>query len=189
MLKLPVLALLYAGSLFSTTITFDEAGFPAGPFASTTFAGVTFSAAGGGGAIITSPDPNGTLGLLDMNSPHKELVALIAGGATFVSVDLGDFDQDADLVFLQAFDAANNSLAFTSLLIPATFTGLETLSITAVGIDHVQFGARDPAGDGNSVYADNFTFTASSVPEPSSLLSGSFAVGLTVFGFRRRSQP
>jgi hypothetical protein len=48
----------------AATITFDELGFPAGPFASTTFNGVTFSASGGGGQITKEMTPNGTFGLL-----------------------------------------------------------------------------------------------------------------------------
>jgi hypothetical protein len=68
----PMQQLLFAVVLAATsvlqaaaaTITFDELGFPAGPFASTTFNGVTFSASGGGGQITKEMTPNGTFGLL-----------------------------------------------------------------------------------------------------------------------------
>src|SRR5437016_12803613 len=101
MLRILSALLLSASPMLAGTITFDEALFPAGPFASTTFNGVTFSASGGGGAISTNTTPNGTLGLLDGNGPRKEIRADIIGGTSFVSVDLGDFDSDADTLFLE----------------------------------------------------------------------------------------
>ena len=133
---------------------------------------------------------HGLLGIIDWNSPiRKELRADIIGGTSFVSVDLGDFDTDADTLFLEVFDAANVSLGFTSQLIAADFTGMRTLSLSAANIDHAVFGARAPAFNGSSVIADNFTFTsgAAQVPEPATLLpAGLSMLGLAVSAMTRR---
>ncbi|MEX0677767.1 MAG: PEP-CTERM sorting domain-containing protein [Pirellulales bacterium] len=154
--------------------------FPPGPFASHTESEVTFSAVGGGGAITTFGTPNLTLGLLDSNSPRKELRADIGPHATFVSVDLGDFDADADLLFLEVFNAADISLGFTSVLIDQEFTGMMTLSLAAADIAYAEFGAREPALNGNSVFADNFTFER--VPEPGTLFL--FLVGAAILAIK-----
>ena len=171
-------------------ILVDFESAPAGPFASYSEQGVTFAAAGGGGAIITAISPNGTKALLDNNSPRKELTASLAalGGASSVSIDLGDFDADADTVFLEIFNAANASLGFTSQLLDASFSGMVTLTLSAPGIDHAQFGARAPSVNGSSVYADNFRATV--VPEGNSiaLLAGGLPMlALALRKTRKRS--
>jgi hypothetical protein len=121
---------------------------------------------------------------LDQNSPRKEIRADVIGGTNFVSVDLGDFGADPDLLFLQVLNSANVSLGFTSQLIDSSFSGMQTLSLTAPSIAYALFGARPPATNGSSVYADNLTF--SQVPEPRSLLPVGVALGLLVWDVRRR---
>ena len=166
------------------SITIDFESFPAGPFAAHTEQGVTFSASGGGGAIITGLTPNGTLGLLDTNALRKELRADIGPGATFVSVELGDYDADSDRLFLEAFDAGDNLLASVSTVIATDFTGMVTLGIGAPNIAYAVFGARN-AVDGSSVFADNFTFEP--IPAPGAILLGSIGVGLVSWLRRRRT--
>jgi hypothetical protein len=176
-------------SLMSVTqavasITIDFESFPAGPFASYTEQDVTFSASGGGGAIITFLTPNGTLGLVDENIPRKELRADIGPGATFVSVDLGDHDADSDRLFLEIFDIGNNLLGYTDQVISEDFIGMETLSLSAPNIAYAIFGARD-AVNGSSVAADNFTFEP--IPAPGAILLGSIGVGVVSWLRRRRT--
>ena len=184
---LAVSLVLIATSQAAASITIDFESFPIpGPYLdSYTEQGVTFSASGGGGALWASEGPNGTLGLLDMNIPHKELRADISPGATFVSVELGDYDQDSDRLFLEVFDAADNLIGYTDLVIPETFVGMETLSLSAPNISYAVFGARD-AGKGSSVYADNFTFEeiAQVIPSPGAIMLGS--IGVAVVGWLRR---
>lgn len=148
----------------AAVIQIDFEDFPSA-FASHTKSGVTFSAVGGGGDIRTKTTPNGTLGIVDWHSPRKELRADIGLGATFVSVDLGDYDADSDRLFLEIFNASNVSLGFTDLVIPGSFVGMKTLSLSAPDISYAVFGARD-AANGSSVYADNFRY----IPEPGTIL-------------------
>jgi len=102
-----------------------------------------------------------------------------------VSIDLGDFGADPDTLFLQIFNSSNVSLGFASLAIPDTDSTMHTLSLSSPNIAYAIFGARAPAINGSSVFADNFTFAASSVPEPSTILQ--LALGLLgVTAIRRR---
>jgi hypothetical protein len=61
---------------------------------------------------------------------------------------------------------------------------METLSLSAANIDHAVFGARAPAVNGSSVFADNFTFGEATVPEPATLLPA--GLGLLAFLVARR---
>ncbi len=179
-----VVVIFIAANPAMANITIDFEDFPDGPFASHTKSGVTFTASGGGGEIRRGNAPNGTQGIADFTSPtQKELRADIALGATFVSVDLGDSGIDSDHLFLEIFDASDTSLGFTDLVIPASFTGMETLSLSASNIAYAVFGARNVSG-GSSVLADNFEFTP--LPAPGAILLGSIGVGFV--GWLRRYQ-
>ena len=168
------------------SITIDFESFPAGPFATYTEQGVTFSASGGGGLLMTGITPNGTLGLFDDNSPRKELRADIPGGTTFMSVDLGDNDADSDLLFVEVFDAGDNLVSSAFTFIAPEFTGMITFTFMDVTptIAYAVFGARD-AVNGSSVFADNFTFEP--IPAPGAILLGGIGVGLVSWLRRRRT--
>jgi len=131
--------------------------------------------------------------LLCRRLPHPTVTATIAGGASAVSIDLGDFGNgfDSDLLFLEAYNAANVLLGRTELLIPESFAGMKTLSLSFAGIDHVIFGSEAPSTDGSSILNDNFTFepaAISAVPEPATwamMLVGFFGLGAMM----RRARP
>ena len=148
----------------ATTITFDTV--PITNVISYSESGVTFTTLNG--TTFSAPiDPNGTHGIVGDTIPFPEFKATLPSGVSQVSVDLGDFDADPDLLVLRAFDAGNNQLAFTSMLIPATFIGMDTLTVSAANMAYVTFGSEAPSVAGSSVYADNFTFNAvNAVPAP-----------------------
>src|SRR6476659_1292028 len=86
----------------ATVINFNSA--PAS-FTTYTESGATITA--GGQEIIRTGTPNGTDGILANGSPRAEFRATFAGGATgLVSIDLGDFNSDPDLLFLEAFNSS-----------------------------------------------------------------------------------
>ncbi len=180
-----ILVLFVAANPALANITIDFEDFPVVPFASHTKSGVTFTASVGIGEIVRDLAPNGTQGILEWTFPtQKELRADIASGATFVSVDLGDYGSDEDRLFLEIFDASNTSLGFTDLVIPSGFTGMKTLSLSASNIAYAVFGARD-AGGGSSVHADNFEFTP--IPTPSAIILGTIGVGFVTWLRKRRT--
>lgn len=176
-----------AGAFAATTIDFESAP---SVFTSYTTGGVTFTAVDGG-AIVAVSNPNGTIGLLSnaYPDPFSTLRGDIAGGANLVSVDLGDFGADEDLVFLAAYDASNTLLAYADALLGESFTGMFTVSVTSSAlIDHVIFGSTFPSGSGSSVYADNFSYDVRGpVPEPQTwalLIAGFGLAGAALRGRR-----
>lgn len=161
-------AAIMAGALLAvvpaqaTTINFD-AGVN-GP--SYSESGVTFTGLGGGSfTTLFGPTPNGTFGLIVDN--FNPIQGSFLSAVSMVSVDLGDFNADADDLFLRAYDSADNFLGQDTLTIPSTFTGLMTLNVSFAGISRVEFGGVGLNGQSN-VYADNFSFdmAGNGVPEP-----------------------
>ncbi len=148
-------------------VTIDFEDFPEEDFISWTKDGVTFTAVDDG--LLRSdpnfPTPNGTRGLIGVGVILPELRADIAGGANYIEVDLGDYDVDSDLLFLEVFDSYDTSLNYIDLFISSEFNGMETLSLFEPNIAYVIFGARN-ALQGSSVFADNFTFDTIEIIPP-----------------------
>lgn len=164
----------------TTTINFDVLSLSGA--SSYTESGVTFTAPSFSSLYNT---PNGTLGLLEDSSPDANFLrADISGGTSSVSVDLGDYNQDSDLLFLDVYDSSNVLLGHTELFIAASFSGMETLTLSSPGISYAIFGAI--ASSGSSVYADNFTISA--VPEPETYAMLLAGLGLLGFMARRRKE-
>jgi hypothetical protein len=160
-MRFVLLALTLSAALSAAVVTFESA--PAGPLATYTEAGITFTPVGGGSMLFT-PGPNGTTSLLEDSSPRRQIRAEVGLGTNFVSVDLGDFAVDADLLTLSVFDSSNALLAAVTELIAADFNGMRTLSVSASNIAYAIVGSTTPSNNGSSVYIDNFTTSA--VPEP-----------------------
>jgi PEP-CTERM motif len=168
-------------ALALTTIDFSTS-----PAVFTTYSqgGATVSAVGGGTTQTTSV-PGGSQGILTTPSTNfPEFRVDFASVASFLSVDLGDFNADPDLLFIEAYNSSNAIIGFTSFNNPASATTMTTLSLSVANIKYALFGARAPALSGNSVYADNVRFelgaTQGAVPEPSTwafMLAGFGMIG------------
>ena len=167
----------------ATTINFDSAP---SSFTSYTESGVTFTAQGQ--SISTLAGPGGPTELLSQGSPRAPITAAFSAvkNGSF-SIDLGDFDSDPDLIFLELYNSSNTLLTSSTLLLSDTDSVMHTLTAAANGVSYAIFGSRAPSLNGSSVYADNFTFpSAAAVPEPTSwamMLAGFGALGCVM---RRR---
>jgi hypothetical protein len=190
LVSLVTLPVLFGAPVASATvITFDAT--PITSVTSYTESGVTFTTLDVS-TFSAVTDPNGSKGLLSDSSPRIEFKATLPSSVSQVSVDLGDFDADPDLLVLRAFSAGNALLDFSSLLIPDTFTGMDTLTVSGANIAYVTFGSETPSVNGSSVFADNFTFNASAVPEPATwamMLFGFTGLGFTGLGFAGYRTP
>lgn len=167
-------ACAFAGAASAATIDFDS---QFGSVTSYTEQGVTFTPVGGGIMSFQST-PNGTNGLLGMEAPRQTIRADIAGGATSVSVDLGDFGADDDQLFLSIYSSLDVLLGQTQFFFIAANTGMQTLTASAPGIAYAIMGSTAPSLNGSSVYVDNFTYepAGNAVPEPATwaLMIGGF---------------
>lgn len=186
LLKLAASLALTSAIAQAVTVDFNALGSSLG--ASYTSGAVTFVPTVGSD-LTTGNSPNGTRGLLgSAGEPYSTIRANIAGGTSSVAVDLGDFNQDADTVFMEVFSAANVSLGYTSQLLASSFSGMVTLNLSAANIAYAVFGSIAPSSGGSTVYADNFTYTAgAATPDAGSTLA-LFAAGLGLVGFAARSR-
>jgi hypothetical protein len=104
------------------------------------------------------------------------------GPATYVSVCLGDYNEDEDPIYLEAYDAGGGLLASASDVVPADLWGGKTLSVSASGIAYVKFWSEGMYP--GSVFFDNFA-SDGIVPEPGAIsVIGLGALGLV--GLLRR---
>ena len=142
--------------------------------------GVTFTY-NGTGINFFAISPNGTNALTMTRDLDAFWRADIVGGASMVSVDLGDYGEDADQAFLSVFDNTDNLLGTTSLDIGQDISGMFTLSLLSNNISYATFGTTDAFGLGG-LYADNFTYNPSVVPIPAAAwLFGSALLGFVGF--------
>ena len=165
--------------------------------ASLTIGPVTYTAFGGPIAS-TGPSntdgffssPNGTPGLVSFDLPtpstptYWSILATIAGGTSFASIELSSFGGPPVTWFLTAYDLDGVYLGHVYHDVDVGVTTLETLSFSAPNIGSVAFGVQ-----GNfSVIADNFAFevAGAGVPEPASWAMMIAGFGLIGVALRRR---
>lgn len=127
---------------------------------------------------------------VNSGSGFPTLRADISGGASSVSIDLGDYDSDADGLFLNVYDASNNLLGSASLVTDPSDETMHTLGVGLPfpGIAYAEFGSTVPSVGGSSVYSDNFSWTpaVSAVPEPTLVILLSTMLLAVAFGARKR---
>jgi len=165
------------------TVNFNSLSFS--NVSSYTTQGVTFSK--GSANISTDRTPTGSRGLSGTSfSSADPFKAVIAGGAKSVSVDLGDNGNDLDRIFLSVFDADDNILGTTAInCCGGSSRTMVTLSLAFENISYAIFGTIGGLYK-NSVYADNFTYTANVSEVPLPAAAWLFASGLMGFTAMRR---
>ncbi len=135
-----------------------------------------------GGHIYT---PNGTPGLLSFNPVNHRyypILATIAGGTNFVSIELGTFGGAANTLFLSAYDAGGNFIGSVYDSYSSLSITIKTLSFSAPYIGSVAFGSQYPNA---GTVADNFAFETG-VPEPASWAMLIAGFGLIGAALRRK---
>jgi hypothetical protein len=176
-------ALLVASAAQATTLTFNST-------ADCSSAGVSITSGTAAGPCILDTTPNGTLGLVHSGDGPLEAfwTATFTPLVTGLSVDLGDFGADPDHLVLSAFNSSHVLIGSTFFDIPATFSGMVTLSLPAVtDIASAVFGTTGGIG---GIYADNLTFSAVPGPIAGAGLPGLILAGggLLVLARRRRQR-
>ena len=168
-----------AGAASATTLTFDSDADCTGP-------AVTITAGAGNGPCASIPgfflsnSPNGTSALTASSQRGNDFwTATFASLASGVSIDLGDFNADADRLFVNAYDAANALIEAITLDIDPSDATMHTLALASTGIKSITFGITGDLGTGTGIYADNLTFDAATpeVPLPAAGLMLLAAVG------------
>jgi hypothetical protein len=187
-----------AGEARADLVTFDFEGLaatappPGGALASLvlTEPGLTLTLTREGGqrfdifnnALSPFPASYGTRSLdpfSGVTSPTA-IIGTFSSAVDGVSIDLGDFGDDADNLLLEAFSGLGGTgtlLASATGTLPGggfAFTGT-TLSVTATGISSIRFIGGLPPG-ANSVFYDNITANVTAVPEASSIAMGGLVV-------------
>ncbi len=173
-----------------TTIAFET--LPETAFNSYTEGPVTFRGVNNE-PMIRDYSPNQTLGLRSINAPYQEMRADIVGGASSISVDLGDYrNVDSETVFLKGYNASGGLVASASKYVAIDFPDMTTLSISGGCFAYAVFGSFDSSLDnGSSVRADNFTYEPcvcpSVIPAPGAILLAAMGTGLVGHLRRRRT--
>ena len=184
------IALGTSGSAMATTIDFESTA--TGTYTSLVYGPVTITFLDGTGAFNVdnqTPGPpisNHNLISYFTNPGAGSFQATFAGGASSVSIGMGDFDADDDEGHLRAYDASNNLLATDFILVPAPVYGGGTLTVTSSKpIARVEW--NETGSFAGAVYWDNLTYSpARGVPEPATwglMLMGFGGMGATL---RRR---
>ena len=150
-----------------------------------TESGVTFSSTAAGGGLGTFNLANSGVSIIGLTSTggFAPVRADIAGGATMVSVLLGDNSTDTDDVLLEAFDSSGTLLDSQTATIG---NGFVTLTVSAL-MSYVVWSS--PGNISHSIVADTFIFETVRVPEPGTLGLlgiGLAGIGLAGIGFARR---
>lgn len=193
--KLLWLALLCAGLCSAQaaradtlTLNFDE--LAAGAILSNQYSalGVVFSNSAGPLEVEADPlappftPPNSIL-------PFNFTAAGSFNQATFfvpvsqVSVTMGDFGEDEDVLHLELYDSSDALLASEVVVLSASVNGGLTLNASAPNVAYARFYGVGAAN--NSVYFDNFSYTV--IPEPATmLLLGTGLAGICGMIRRRR---
>ncbi|MEN6313943.1 MAG: PEP-CTERM sorting domain-containing protein [Clostridiaceae bacterium] len=114
-------------------------------------------------------------------SPYRADFSI--SGVSSVSLVMGDYNADTDNLFVQAYNSSNTLLDQEAYTLDSAISGGPILTVTGTNIAYVIFGSTGIYP--NSVFFDNFTYNASAVPEPLSMVLLGFGL-LGIAGMRRK---
>lgn len=181
-LKIAAFSALFSSSASATTITFDNDG-------QCVNADVQITAGPNADHCIVTGGPDGSNATVMSGQTDSFWIAAFTSLIDFVSVDLGDFGEDADELFLATFDAQGSITGVVTKTIGEAISGMHTLTLSIANTSFVAFGSTGFEGDGG-VYADNLTYNTqvSAVPVPvPALLLGTALLGAGFIARRRKS--
>lgn len=182
------LALVFASATaHAAVISYDFDTVTAGTYTETDFSamfgGVSFDNSTNSSFSVTSCSLLGdfTCGNAILNTGYSTVgnstIATFDSLVDSVSVTIGDYNADADSLYLNAYDSANNLIASDFFANPSSSYNGYTLNVAAANIAYVEYYGVGLYG-GNNVYWDNLSFNTQSVPEASTLLM----LGFGLFG-------
>ena len=162
------------------TGTYTEAQFNAmfgATFDNTTDTGFQVSNAVNNPLFPAFSAPNAVLNT-GFDNPANTTRVTFNSVVSFASVTMGDFDSDADVLHLVAYDSSSAVIGSDVLDYDASRNDGAVLSVSTPGIAAIEFWG-DGLGDANNVYWDNLTWSDErQVPEPAML----FLVALSLVG-------
>ena len=148
---------------------------------------VLITAGHGAGSCYILNGPTGSDALVKGGQYSSFWKADFSTLVDYVSVDLGDFGDDDDELFLAAFDETNSLIGVITKAIESTSSSMHTLTLALADISKVYFGVTGDRGNGG-IYADNFTYNVQAVPVPASaLLFGSALMGLGLIRRKKKA--
>lgn len=184
-----VTALGTAGSAMAVTIDFEST--PTGTYSVLNYGPVAITFLAGSGSFnVDNQTPGPPISKHNLisyftNPGTGSFQATFAGGASSVSIGMGDFNADDDEGHLRAYDAANNLLASDYLFVPSNVYGGGTLTVSSsTSIARVEW--NETGSFPGAVYWDNLAYTAA-VPEPETYALMGLGLGLVALARRRKT--
>lgn len=186
-----VTALGTAGSAMAVTIDFEST--PTGNYSVLNYGPVAITFLDGNGKFdVSNATPGPPISQHNLisfftNAGSGSFQATFAGGASSVSIGMGDFNADDDEGHLRAYDAANNLLASDYLFVAAAVSGGGTLTVSSsTSIARVEW--NETGSFAGAVYWDNLSYTAvAAVPEPETYALMGLGLGLVALARRRKA--
>lgn len=183
------IALAMLGTSVANAAVIDFEGIADGEYSSLVFGNATLTFTGGDGIFEVREGYNGTQTVISFfTNPGADPFRLdFIGGASSVSIDVGDFGADEDNVFLGLYDAMDNLLSSTTGLIPSGDDSGITLSASAGNAAYALFSDAEPFA--GAVYWDNIVWEpASNVDVPVSGTSALLALTFAGFVWSKRKK-
>lgn len=185
-----VMAFGTASSAMAVTIDFEST--PTGTYSVLNYGPVAITFLAGTGTFnVDNQTPGPPISQHNLisyftNPGTGSFQATFAGGASSVSIGMGDFNADDDEGHLRAYDAANNLLASDYLFVPASVYGGGTLTVSSsASIARVEW--NETGSYAGAVYWDNLSYTAAAVPEPETYALMGLGLGLVALARRRKA--